>query len=94
MDNKVHTKEDLAKLYTKQLLRRLKCFRCFLDIENDTFNPIRLCDSDNEDIKLYLGTKQDAKREWQDMKEILATREHVPNKKEARIKRQEAAKGR
>ena len=69
----------LEGLHTRQLLRHLR--------------GLRRLESKWQDSYIFVSTPLELKKEIDLCKEILATREHIPNKLEARRIRQLKAKG-
>lgn len=89
--NEVYTKQELEKLHTKQLLNRRDFFYKLWKKDGAFRNSY----DDYDDCfpsDLYKGTEAEAKQEQQEVHDILATREHVPNKEEAKEIRQARAK--
>ena len=76
--HKVSTREELEKLHTKQLLRSRvhTTYPCSTDIQ----------------CPHYKECKRALEEEQALIKEILATREHIPNKKESKQIRKERIK--
>lgn len=76
----VSTREELEKLHTKQLLRSRvhTTYPCSTDIQ----------------CPHYIKCKRALEEERALIKEILATREHIPNKKESKALRKERIKRR
>lgn len=82
---------ELKRLHTKQLLKRRNSLYRILG--NESFVPMGTTRG-HEDYYLYQGTEAQARAERVAIKAILATREHIPNKFEAKKIRQERAKKR
>lgn len=76
--------EDLNKLHTKTLLRILKSLRSIISqIHLDIL--LDRASKDNADLISLIDYRTR-------VKEVLSTREHIPNKKEAKQIRQEKAR--
>ena len=90
--SRVHTRAELEAMHTMQLLARLRhTFKLWMyenshDGRKPKWRPITCYR--HEDIVMYQGSEEEAKQERKNLYEILATREHIPNKQESRVIRQ------
>lgn len=88
-NSKPLSRQQLETMHTKQLLnRRNYMYKLW---KNGKYNPVRR-DRWLNDFYIYDGDEQTALNEQAMIKEILATREHIPNKKESKAMRQAKAK--
>jgi hypothetical protein len=101
------TRDDLKRLHTRQLLNALRDVRTQISQANHSFrqmdeqrpittflSEVEVCTDENSVVEAYLlGRTHDEGSEVTvvDLKAELATREHVPNKQEAKeIRRKKA----
>jgi len=84
-------RDQLITLHTGTLMkRRDELLKCDESLEmSDSLKT----DLNSQDLIQYKNTKE-WREAYADVKEILSTREHVPNKKERKLLRQQKAKKR
>lgn len=83
--------DQLMTLHTGTLMkRRDELLKCDESLEMSDSLKTEL---NSQDLIQYKNTKE-WREAYADVKEILSTREHVPNKKERRLLRQQKAKKR
>jgi hypothetical protein len=81
-----YSKEEIEKWNTRELMAH------FGDVRAYRHNCLRIVDEREDQLKEAILTLSLHEKYMDRLKEILSTREHIPNKQEAKIIRQENAK--